>query len=189
MGKAKEHFLWFLPKVGCARFDMCIFHSKLIDLDPIHAIRHILHNFTWRLLSIFTKNKYVTLGMRLLNEYTEENRWECYRLKTVLDNLNLTMSLRSTMKLHQSTWILTSPNLSTPTGTIPGAVQPIFLFQKLRVSSAILLSIRVLGNGICYQLKSKPAKLILNLKRQSKATFCPNYVLSFISCRYLISKI
>ena len=107
----------------------------------------------------------------------------------VIDNLNLIMSLRSTMKLHQSTWILTSPNLSTPTGTISGAVQPIFLFQKLRVSSAILFSIRVLGNGICYQLKSRPAKLILNLKRQSKATFCPNYVSSFIFCRCLISKI
>ena len=52
--------------------------------------------------------------------------------------------------------------MATPTGTIPGAVQPIFLFQKLRVSSAILFSIRVLGNGICYQLKLKPAKLILN---------------------------
>ena len=46
------------------------------------------------------------------------------------------MSLKSAMKLHQSTWILTSLNLSIPTVTIPGAVQPIFLFQKLRVSSA-----------------------------------------------------
>ena len=107
----------------------------------------------------------------------------------MLNNLNLIMSLRSTMKLHQSTWILTSPNLSTPTGTIPGAVQPIFLFQKLRISSAILFSIRVLGNGICNQLKSKPAKLILNLKKQSKATFCPKYVLSFILCRYLLQNL
>ena len=82
------------------------------------------------------------------------------KVEDCLDNLNLIISLRSTMKLHQSTWILTSPNLSTPTGIIPGAVQPIFLFQKLRVScSAILFSIQVLGNGICYQLKSKPVKL------------------------------
>ena len=64
-----------------------------------------------------------------------------------------------------------------------------FLVPKIKGQQCNTFSIRVLGNGICYQLKLKPAKLTLNLKRQSKATFCPNYVLSFLFCRYLISKI
>ena len=70
--------------------------------------------------------------------------------------------------------IFTSPNLSPPIDTIPGAVQLIFLFQTLRVSSAILFSMLVFGNGTYYQLMSKPAKLIFILKRQSKATFYHN---------------
>ena len=86
------------------------------------------------------------------------------------DNINSTMFLKSTMKMHQSTWTLTFPNLPTLIGTIRGAVQPISLFQKSRVSSTIFFSILLFGNRTSYQLILKPPKLIINLKRQSKAT-------------------
>ena len=46
-----------------------------------------------------------------------------------------------------------------------------FLVSKIKDQQCNTFSIRVLGNGICYQLKSKPAKLILNLKRQFFYTF------------------
>ena len=60
-------------------------------------------------------------------------------------------------------WTLISPNLLMPIGTIPGAEQPIFLFQKFWANSAISFSKQEFENGIGYQLK-------IIFKRQTTAT-------------------
>ena len=51
-------------KGGCVKFDMCIFHSKLIDLDTKDTFCTILAQ-VYFLFSLLGQNKYVKLGMRL----------------------------------------------------------------------------------------------------------------------------